>query len=257
MDGTIYLGDQVLPGARRLIAALHALGRHVRFLTNNPRYDPAQYATKLRRLGIQARPSEIITASITMALWLKQHQPEATVFPIGEPALWSALHDADIRTSDKPAEIDFVIASVDRSLTFDKLQIAFDAIWFHKRARLLRTNPGRYCLMPEGRAELDTGTVVGAIEATTGVTCELDTGKPHPIMLDTVLQELGLDAADCVMTGDMLTTDIRMARAAGMPAALVLTGMTSMDMATTAPADRQPDFIVEQIDHLLPDLRHS
>lgn len=253
LDGTIYLGDQVLPGARRLIAALHALGKRVRFLTNNPRYDPGQYAARLNAMGIRVRPIEIITAANSMALWLKQHEPDATVFPIGDEPLWSALADAGIRTSENPAEIDIVIASVDRSLTYQKLQIAFEALWYHKRARLVRTNPGRFCPMADGHAELDTGAVVGALEATTGVSCDMDTGKPFPVMLDTVMDELGLAPADCVMTGDLLGTDIRMARAAGVAGALVLSGQTSRAQAEQAPDDRRPDFILERIDQLLPD----
>jgi HAD superfamily hydrolase (TIGR01450 family) len=252
MDGTIYLGDELLPGAQRLIAALHSMEKRVRFLTNNPRLDPDQYAAKLHRLGIQAESSEIITAAMTVAMWLGQNHPDATVYPIGEPALWKAVRDANIRISTEPAEIDFVIASVDRSLTYDKLQVAFDAIWFHQRAKLIRTNPGRYCPVAGGRAELDTGAVVGAIEATTGVGCSMDTGKPNPIMLNTVLEEIGFDAAECVMTGDLLRTDVQMARAAGMPAALVLTGETTREQAAVAPDERRPDFILDRIDQLLP-----
>lgn len=253
LDGTIYLGDEILPGARRLVEALHQLGKQVRFLTNNPRLDPDQYANKLRRLGVEAQPEEVITSAITMAMWLQQHHPDAKVFPIGEAPLLRALAEAEIEVTDDPAEIDFVVASVDRGLNYQKLQIAFEALRLHKRAKLVRTNPGRFCEMANGHAELDTGAVVGALEATTGVSCAADTGKPFPIMLDTVQEELGLANDQCIMTGDILGTDIKMARAAGVPGALVLTGRTTLEGALQAADDRRPDFILERIDQLLPD----
>ena len=108
-----------------------------------------------------------------------------------------------------------VVASYDRTFEYRKLQIAFDALWFHKRARLITSNPDRYCPMPGGRGEPDAAAVVAAIEACTGVTCEANLGKPGAEMLETVLGMLGLSADRCVVVGDRLSTDIAMAATAG------------------------------------------
>lgn len=252
LDGTIYLGDELLPGVPRLMDTLRSLNKDIRFLTNNPTRDPEQYADKLTGLGVPVSPSEVITSAISMSKWLVQQHPSAKVFPIGEAPLIRALSDAGIAISEDPADIDIVIASYDRTFEYRKLQIAFDALWFHKRAKLVTTNPGRYCPMPGGRGEPDAAAIVGAIEACTGVKCELNVGKPHPTMLTAVRKDLNRDAADCIMVGDLLTTDIRMARAAAMPSALVLTGATTLSMLEGAAASDLPDFILERVDQVLP-----
>jgi HAD superfamily hydrolase (TIGR01450 family) len=252
LDGTVYLGDALLPGARRLLARLRVLGRRALFLSNNPTKDPAEYAAKLTALGVAATPADIINTVVTMTDWLARRHPQATVFPIAEAPLQRALRAAGLRLSENPAEIDFVIASYDRTFDYRKLQIAFDALWYYKRARLIATNPDRYCPFPGGRGEPDAAAIIAALEACTGVTCELVTGKPSPLMLDAALHALDLPAARCVMVGDRLATDIRMARAARMPSALVFTGDTTAADLRAAPTGDCPDYILTRIDQLLP-----
>ena len=257
LDGTIYLGDELLPGAERLILKLRELGRRVVFLSNNPTKDPAMYAEKLTKLGLKTPAEEIVNTVVTMTQWLLQNHPDATVFPIAEEPLWNALHEAGISTSENPEEIDIVIASYDRAFDYRKLQIAFDAIWFHGRAKLVTTNPDRYCPFPGGRGEPDAAAIVGAIEGCTGVECEVNVGKPDPIMLETIMDLVGLEVEDCVMTGDRLYTEIRMAVDAGMPSAVVLTGETKAEDLEKE-SETVPDFVLERIDHLIPaDLREE
>jgi HAD superfamily hydrolase (TIGR01450 family) len=252
LDGTIYLGDELLPGAGRLLARLRELERRVVFVSNNPTRDPEMYVDKLRRLGVEVTVPEVLNTVVTMTRWLARHHPDATVFPIAEEPLCRALGEAGIRTSDRPEEIDIVVASYDRGFDYRKLQIAFDAIWFHRRARLVTTNPDRYCPFPGGRGEPDAGAIVAAIEACTGATCEVNAGKPDPLMLEAAMDLLGLDVGDCVMVGDRLYTDIRMARAAGMASALVLTGDTTAEAVAAAPPGDRPTWVLDRVDRLLP-----
>jgi 4-nitrophenyl phosphatase len=252
LDGTIYLGDELLPGARRLVEALRARGAAVRFLSNNPTKDPAQYAAKLEGLGLPTPVGEIVNTVVTMTRWLLDHAPGAVVYPIGEAPLVRALERAGIAISSDPAEIDIVVASYDRTFTYQKLQTAFDAIWYHRRARLVATNPDRYCPFPGGRGEPDSAAIIAAIEACTGATCEVNVGKPDPAMLDAALAGSEVPRDDWVMVGDRLSTDIRMALDAGVAAALVLTGETRAgDLERLAPGDA-PDFVLDRVDRLLP-----
>ncbi|HEY8597644.1 MAG TPA: HAD-IA family hydrolase, partial [Thermomicrobiales bacterium] len=99
--------------------------------------------------------------------------------------------------------------------------------------------------------------IVGAIEACTGVRCEVNTGKPDPIMLETARLALGLDLADCVMIGDRLSTDIRMAQRAGMDSALVLTGETTPAILAQLGVDEQPTWALARIDRLVPVAFHA
>lgn len=252
LDGTLYLGEELLPGASRVLARIRDLGSRTLFLSNNPTRDRREYAEKLTRLGIPARENDVINTVYTMVQWVLQNHPQATVFPISEEPLRRALRDAGIRISEEPSAIDLVIASYDRTFEYRKLQIAFDAIWYYKRARLVTTNPDRYCPFPGGRGEPDAAAIVAAIEACTGTRCEVNVGKPDPLMLRTALRALGLGATDCMMVGDRLATDIRMARGAGMPAALVLTGDTKLEAVLAAPEADRPTFVLERLEELLP-----
>ena len=152
----------------------------------------------------------------------------------------------------KALEIDIVVASYDRGFDYRKLQIAFDAIWFHRRARLVTTNPDRYCPFPGGRGEPDAGAIVAAIEACTGATCEVNVGKPDPLMLEAAMELLGLGTGDCVLVGDRISTDIRMARGAGMASALVMSGDTTRETLDAAPPGDRPTWVLERLDRLLP-----
>jgi ribonucleotide monophosphatase NagD (HAD superfamily) len=141
LDGTIYLGDHLLPGARELVLRLRDLDRRVVFLSNNPTRDVGQYAEKLTAMGLPTPPEEIVTTVYTTTQWILQNAPDAVVYPISEEPLVRALTTAGITISDNPEKIDIVIASYDRSLTWRKLQTAFEALWYHRRARLICTIP--------------------------------------------------------------------------------------------------------------------
>jgi HAD superfamily hydrolase (TIGR01450 family) len=252
LDGTVYLGDALLPGAGEVIARIRAGGSRAVFLSNNPTRDPQMYADKLSHLGIETPLDDIVNPVVTVPRWLRTHHPDAGVFVIGEEPLQRALAAAGLRLTERPEEIDVVVASYDRTFDYRKLQIAFDALWFHRRARLITSNPDRYCPFPGGRGEPDAAAVVAAIEACTGVTCEANLGKPGQEMLETVLGMLGLPADRCVVVGDRLSTDIAMGAAAGMDTALVLTGETTPTMAAALDPRDGPTWVLDGIGDLLP-----
>lgn len=252
LDGTVYLGDRLLPGARRTIEELRRRGRAVRFVSNNPTHGRDRYVRKLTALGIPTGPDDIVDTVLTMTRWLLENAPGATVYPIAEEPLVRSLEAAGIRISENPEEIDLVIASYDRAFAYRKLQIAFDAIRLHRRARLIATNPDPYCPLEGGRGEPDAGSIIAAIEACTGTRLQVCTGKPDPIMLRAALHGLQVSPGDCVMVGDRLSTDIRMAVDAGMPSVLVLTGETRAEDLAGVPAHDRPTHVVETLDQLLP-----
>ena len=244
LDGTIYLGSELLPGAKALIEQLREAGAKTVFLSNNPTRDPDMYVRKLTELGIPVDRSEILNTVVTTVLWLKTNHPNAVVFPIAEQPLIDALGEAGIRISHDPAEIDIVIASYDRGFDYRKLQIAFDAIWQHKRAILITTNPDRYCPFPGGKGEPDAAAIVAAIESSTGTKCAANMGKPDRTMIDTVLGALGVDVRNTIMVGDRLETDVRMAVNAGMSSALVLTGDSTLADLESLDAEFWPTLVL-------------
>jgi HAD superfamily hydrolase (TIGR01450 family) len=246
LDGTIYLGEILLPGAVELLAALRAEGRRVAFLSNNPTKTREQYVTKLRGMGVQAELAEVVNSSHVMVQWLLEHAPGATLFVCGEAPLIGELQAAGFPMSERAGAIDIVVASFDRTFVYHKLQVAFDAI--RAGARLVATNPDRFCPVPGG-GEPDAAAIIAAIEACTNTRCEVNVGKPSPIMARTVSAMLGLPPERCIMVGDRLATDIAMGANAGMATALVLTGDSSRADLPAAPA--QPTYVIEGLLELL------
>ena len=246
LDGTLYLGDVVLPGAVELLATLRAEGRRVAFLSNNPTRTRAQYVVKLCALGLQADLAEVVNSSSVLVQWLLEHAPGATLFVCGEAPLIGELTAAGFALSERAAEIALVVASFDRTFTYHKLQVAFDAI--RAGARLVATNPDRFCPVPGG-GEPDAAAIIAAIEACTNTRCEVNVGKPSPIMARTVSALLQLPPERCLMVGDRLMTDIAMGAGAGMDTLLVLTGDSTRADLARAPA--QPTYIAETLRELL------
>jgi HAD superfamily hydrolase (TIGR01450 family) len=250
LDGTVYLGDEALPGAAATIQRLREAGRVVRFLSNNPTHSPQVYAAKLTRMGIPTPVEEVTTTIATTIWWLRRHHPHATVFAIAEEPLREALALAGFTLSDDPSQIDVVIASYDRGFTYAKLQIAFDALWFHKRAVLIQTNPDRFCPFPGGRGQPDAAAITAAIEACTQVRCTASMGKPSSALLEAGLAGVNVPLERCLMIGDRLATDIAMAMNVSMPAAVVFTGETHPGDITDQYAGI---YQVDSIDQILPD----
>lgn len=245
-DGTLYLGDRVLPGAVETVAILRASGSRTIFLSNNPTKTRNQYAVKLTALGIPTGIEDIINSSFVMVQWLKANTPHARLFIVGEDPLIGELRSAGFTLSENAREIEVVVASFDRSFDYRKLQIAFDAI--KHGARLVATNPDRFCPTLSG-GEPDCAAVIAAIEACTGVKCDPIVGKPSPIMVKTVMDLLELPPSDCIMVGDRLETDIRMGMEAGMDTCLVLTGDATRE--SLAASGLNPTYVLESINGLI------
>src|SRR3712207_6152344 len=128
LDGTIYLGDELLPGASETVAAIRASGRRTVFLSNNPTKTRDEYAAKLSRLGIPTPIDDIVTSALVLGQWLRANAPGARLFVVGEAPLKTELRAAGFELSERASEVDIVVASFDRTFVYEKLQIAFDAI---------------------------------------------------------------------------------------------------------------------------------
>src|SRR5438270_13536464 len=181
LDGTIYLGDTLLPGEAETIPVLRKAGRRTIFLSNHATKTRSEYVTKLTQLGIPTSIDDIINSSFVMVQWLLNEMPQARLFVVGEEPLKQDLRAAGFQFSETAGEIDIVVASFDRTFVYQKLQIAFDAI--RAGARLVATNHDRYCPVPGSGGGAGGAGVIAAIEACTGVKCEAITGKPSPIMI--------------------------------------------------------------------------
>ncbi len=243
LDGTVYRGDSLIPGADRVIRLLREKGKKVVFLSNKPLQTREDYASKLTRLGIPTQPDEVINSTFVMTNYLKKIAPEARLFVVGETPFIEELKKAGFKITDEPREIDYVVVAFDRTFDYKKLNIAFQAI---KKfgAHFVATNPDRTCPV-EGGEIPDCAGMIAAIEAVTEKKVEVIVGKPSPIMIQTVLDVMGLKPEDCILIGDRLETDIKMGRDSGIATGIVLTGVT--DEKTLKESSIHPDFIFQSI----------
>jgi HAD superfamily hydrolase (TIGR01450 family) len=246
LDGTVYLGEALVPGADEAIAALRRDGRRVAFLSNKPLHTRADYAAKLTRLGIPTSADEVVNSSIVLARHLRKLDAGAPVFVIGEPPLVGELRAHGFEVRDD-AQVRWVVIAFDRTFDYGKLNTALQAVRRHD-ARLIATNPDRTCPV-EGGEIPDCAGMIAAVEAVTGKRVEAIVGKPSPIILEVALQTLGVDAGDCVIVGDRLETDIVMGKSLGLATVLVLSGVTRGDDPRIA--ELAPDLVVPGIRALL------
>ena len=251
LDGTVTLGDALLPTAGETIDRLREQGRRTLFLSNNPTRTAADYAARLSRLGLPTLAEDVINSSLVMVDFLRRQMPGARLLVVGEASLCAELVAAGFDLTDDAAgvdarSVDAVIASFDREFTYRKLQTAFDAI--RAGARFFATNGDRFCPTPDG-GQPDAAAVIAAIEACTNTHVEAIVGKPSPIMAAVALARLGLSPERCLMVGDRLETDVLFGLRAGMAAALTLTGATSA--TELAASDIRPSYVLRHLSELL------
>jgi NagD protein len=243
LDGTIYRSDQLIPGADAVIRLLRENKRKVVFLSNKPIQTREDYASKLTRLGIPTQPDEVINSTFVMTNYLKKIAPQGRLFVVGETPFIEELEKAGFKITEEPREIDYVVVAFDRTFDYRKLNIAYQAI---KKfgAHFVATNPDRTCPV-EGGEIPDCAGMIAAIEAVTEKKVEVIVGKPSPIMIQTVLDVMGLKPEDCILIGDRLDTDIKMGRESSIATGIVLTGVT--DEKTLKGSSIHPDFIFQSI----------
>lgn len=247
LDGTIYLGEELIPRADRTVAALRERGARVLFLSNKPIARRDSYAAKLTKLGIPADADDVVNSPLASARYLATSHPDARVMVLGELPLLDELREAGVTLAgaveEAAEETDIVLVSWDRALHYDQLNAAHQALV--RGARFFATNPDVVCPLEGGRTVPDSGASIAYLQASTGRTVEVMIGKPSPIITEMALAGIGLAPEQCLMVGDRLDTDMAMGETAGLDTALVLTGVTSRE--ELGQSGRKPTWVVESV----------
>src|SRR5713226_7941720 len=245
MDGVIYRGSQLIPGADRFIHELRAANIPFLFLTNNSRRTRRDVATKLQRLGIDVEEEHVFTCAMATARFLARQKPGATAFVIGEGGLLTALHSNGYAIVDK--DPDYVVVGEGRTLNFEMVEAALGMIL--GGAKLVATNLDSNCPTQDGLRP-GCGAIVALLEAAAGVKA-FSVGKPSPVMLRAARKELGLTTDQTIVIGDTMDTDILGGVQLGFKTILVLSGGTRLE--DLARYTYRPDKVVESI----ADLHHG
>jgi HAD superfamily hydrolase (TIGR01457 family) len=249
MDGTVYLGERLLPGALEFIAYLRRSGRDFLFVTNNSSRHAQYYANKLARLGIDCDASSILTSGEATACYINTLKRNARIFLLGTPELEEEFQRQGFTlTGDAP---DFVVLGFDKTLTYGKLVTACD--WIRKGVPFIATHPDLNCPTESGYIP-DCGAMAALISASTGIQPKV-IGKPHREIIDMILRKKAYDAEQLAIVGDRLYTDMATGFNACICTVLVLSGETKpADLATSS---IQPHYVCRDLAELTERLMRS
>ena len=221
MDGVLVRGTAPIPGAAGFIERLRAAGVPFLVFTNHSRVTPEEHAARLRAAGLSVEAGSVLTSAQATARFLHQQLPDGTAFVIGENGLFEALRGIGYRLTDS-APADYVVLGETFSYSFERITAGLRLV--AAGGRFIATNPD-----PSGPGEGGTvpatGAVAALITAATGVQPYF-VGKPNPFMMRAALDRLGVHAADAIMIGDRMDTDIVAGTESGLETILVLSGHT-------------------------------
>jgi len=247
LDGTIYLGGNLIEGAIEFLQRCDDRGVQRFFLSNNSSRSVKQYVKKLHGFGIPAVEDDVLLSTHDLLAWLNSNSITQT-WLIGTEGMREMLEERGIKTRSEQPE--YVVLGYDTEINYEKLSKA--SVFLHAGVPLVASHPDMVCPSPDGGLP-DVGAYLALLKTTTGVDPVHITGKPNAGMILHKINALGLDPARCAMVGDRLYTDLAMATRAGCVGVLVLSGEATMGDVSELEegAEQQPTVIVQSVDELL------
>jgi 4-nitrophenyl phosphatase len=244
MDGVLWRDTDPIGDLPSLFKKIDERGWKTVFVTNNATRTVGQYVRKLASFGVETKQDQIVTSGLATALYLNDNFPSGgPVFSIGEEGLFRTLSEHGFEhAEDEPLA---VVVSLDRDLTFKKLEIATS----HIRAGVpfIGTNPDPAFPIPGGYIP-GTGAILAELEAASGIKPFI-IGKPSPKMYQMTLTALNIEPGNALAIGDQMPTDIAAGIDAGCQTALVLSGVS--DESTLGYFEYKPTFVAKDISQLI------
>jgi len=243
MDGTIFLGGKLLPGASDFLNLLRQRGIPFYFLTNNSSRSKIEYANKLSQLGIQAPEDQIFTSGEATAIFIKKQMPGARIYIVGTQPLEAEMQNHGFHLVEE--QPDFVVLGFDTTLTYNKLWKLCDFV--RAGVPYIATHPDFNCPTETGFMP-DIGAMIAFVEASTGRRPDHIIGKPNLPVVEAMVEKTGFGVQELGMIGDRLYTDIALGRA-GLTTVLVLSGETkSQDLQSS---EFVPDYVMKNLAELV------
>ena len=242
MDGVIYGGDALIPGADKFIARL--LGEKIPFcfMTNNSQRSRLDAVRKLEKLGIKVSEEHVYTSAMATGKFLASQIPGGTAFVLGEGGLLSSLHENGISLVN--SDPDFVVLGEGRNFTLEMVQKAVDMILAGAKFVITNRDPSP---KKKGWDNLGIAATSAMIEEATGVRAFV-VGKPSPVMMRSARKALGLETAETTIIGDTMDTDIRGGVQMGYKTILVLSGITNRESLSRYAF--KPDLVINSVNDL-------
>lgn len=252
LDGVIYLGDQVIPGAVKVINRLKDLKKTVYFLTNNATKSRIDYVEKLKKMRIITDKENIMTSAYATALYLKKRKNRAKIFVIGEEGLISELNEMGFKIYTDFIEnikVDFIVIGLDRNFTYKKLSGGL--YYYLNGAEFIATNTDP--TLPTEKYPLPgAGAIVAALERSINARPSIIIGKPNTYSIDTILEKENIEPQDAVIIGDRISTDILAGKNSNVTTIFVKTGAGEKEVSKIQSENIVPDIILNSINDLYP-----
>ncbi|WP_226035387.1 TIGR01457 family HAD-type hydrolase [Aquibacillus saliphilus] len=223
LDGTVYLGTEKIEEAITFVKKLEQKKLPYLFLTNNSTKHPSKVSEILEEMDVPSTPEHVFTTSMATAKFISESHPGASVYPIGEEGLITALKEEGLTIVEEAA--DFVVMGLDRTITYEKLAVG--ALNIRNGAQFVATN-GDVALPTERGFLPGAGSLISVLSVTTGVKPKF-IGKPESIIVEQALEVLGTSKEETLMVGDNYHTDILAGINAGIDSLLVHTGVTTKE----------------------------
>ena len=239
LDGTIYLGNELIDGAVEFLNRCEENGVQRFFLSNNSSKSVTEYLEKLHGLGIPAEANDVLLSTHDLISWLGAEGVTET-YLVGTEGMRSMLEGVGVST--RSGEPQYVVLGYDTEIDYEKLTTA--SIHLHNGIPLVASHPDMVCPSPDGGLP-DVGAYLALFKATTGVEPSHICGKPNAGMILHKIEELGLQPSQCAMVGDRLYTDMEMAAQADVVGVLVLSGEATLDDLEAAP--QTPSVVVNSV----------
>ena len=243
LDGTIYLGSNLIEGALEFLDRCDEKGVKRFFLSNNSSRSVSQYVEKLHKMNIPCSAEDVLLSTHDLLSWLSNNGVTKT-WAIATEGMCDMMESVGISTKDDSPE--YVVLGYDTEISYEK--IAKASIHLHKGVPLVASHPDMVCPSPDGGLP-DVGAYLAMLKATTGIEPVHITGKPNPGMIMHKIEELGFSPEECAMVGDRLYTDMEMASRAGCVSVLVLSGEATLEDLELSNID--VDVVVNSVDSLL------
>lgn len=245
MDGTIYLGEKWIDGAKEFLHKIEESGRSYVFLTNNSSKNASVYVEKLHRMGLDVGEDKIITSGQATISYLQQNFPEKKVFLLGNPLLQEEFEQAGIQLDDVAPDV--VVTAFDTTLDYQKMCKVCDFV----RAGLpyLATHPDYNCPTETGFIP-DAGAIHAFIHASAFRYPDRIIGKPNVDIVNYLMKRVGADKEQIAMVGDRLYTDVATGVNHGLKGILVLSGEATLKDAKKS--EVVPHLIFESVRDMIP-----
>lgn len=242
MDGVIYGGDYLIPGADTFIGTLLKQDIPFMFMTNNSQRTPLEVVRKLKKLGIVVNPEHVYTSAMATGKFLAGQEPNGTAYVLGEGGLLTSLHENGLTLVE--TDPDFVVLGEGRNFTLEMVQRAVDMIL--EGAKFITTNRDP-SPKKRGWANLGIAATTAMIEEATGIKA-FEVGKPSPVMMRSARKALGLETANTTIIGDTMSTDIQGGVQVGYKTILVLSGVAQKENLSKFAF--KPDLIVNSVNDI-------